>query len=376
MMFLVFLCIVATTASVHGHKTHGVMTYYVKQDVEKIELLRERFHEVSNPRSEDYGNYVTFREITEIQRPKQTHIDSVLDHISSVGGTYIDRSLAGDKIVAFVPIDPILSFANDLNHSLRSYVDFISGIPSTKRKTKVRRPSLLSRRKPSSSDDPQSCLADRAVPPCIRKAYGIENEISTNENNSQAVIVNQGYKLSDLKAFCSQYNLKDCDFSITNIGKLDGDAGDEATLDVQYIQASGQGVPLTWVYINGHTSDPFANWIMWASNTSEIPLVHSLSVGEPEDEIARDNGGLSYITRMNDEMMAMSARGISIIFASGDSGTQDDFFFFNSIKHTCIYAYTTHTHTHTGYQPNQKFPSSSPYVTSVGKYYYCLLCLS
>ena len=42
--------------------------------------------------------------------------------------------------------------------------------------------------------------------------------------------------------------------------------------------------------------------------------------------------------RMNNEMAAIGARGVSIIFASGDSG----------------------------YQKAQKYPSSSPYVTSVG----------
>ena len=63
-----------------------------------------------------------------------------------------------------------------------------------------------------------------------------------------------------------------------------------------------QGVPLTWVYINGHSANPFSNWITWASNTSTaadnggtLPYVHSLSVGEPEDEFASDNGGVSAV---------------------------------------------------------------------------------
>ena len=43
--------------------------------------------------------------------------------------------------------------------------------------------------------------------------------------------------------------------------------------------------------------------------------MHSLSVGEPEDEFALDNGGQKAIVRMNAEMMALGARGISIIFA-------------------------------------------------------------
>lgn len=190
----------------------------------------------------------------------------------------------------------------------------------------------------SALDDPQKCLADRAVPPCIRKAYGIEDEVSTAASNAQAVVVNQGYKMADLKAFCSEYDLKHCPTTVTNVGKNDGEAGDEATLDVQYSIATGQGVPETWVYINGQTANPFSDWITWASNTTDIPWVHSLSVGEPEDEFASDNGGQGAVDRMNNELAAIGARGVSIIFASGDSG----------------------------YQVAQKYPSSSPYVTSVG----------
>ena len=72
--------------------------------------------------------------------------------------------------------------------------------------------------------------------------------------------------------------------------------------------------------------------------TTQTFRVHSLSVGEPEDEFASDNGGQSAVDRMNNEMAAIGARGVGIIFASGDSG----------------------------YQVAQKYPSSSPYVTSVG----------
>ena len=43
--------------------------------------------------------------------------------------------------------------------------------------------------------------------------------------------------------------------------------------------------------------------------------VHSLSVGAPEGEV-----GPAIIGRMNQEMMALGARGVSIVFASGDSG--------------------------------------------------------
>ena len=81
----------------------------------------------------------------------------------------------------------------------------------------------------------------------------------------------------------TRYGLPDQPVAKT-VGKNAGAAGDEASLDTQYIIATGQGVPTWWVYINGHTANPFASWVAWASNTSQLPLVHSLSVGEPEAE--------------------------------------------------------------------------------------------
>jgi tripeptidyl-peptidase I len=345
----------------------GTVTYFVKHQPHNIAILRSTLEQVSDPQHSNYGQYLSLSEVVDLQRPLEADIAAVRAHIRRAGGIEISTSQATDKIIAKVPLHAVQSELSELWKS----VDIVSGLPRSKTSTarieaeaKVKAHMLKQKRaaheraahaavktsvkfiKSVKSDNPQSCLADRAVPPCIRKAYGIENEVSKAGNgNSQAVIVNQGYKMSDLNAFCSEYSLKDCPKTVTDVGKNDGEAGDEATLDVQYSTATGQGVPLTWVYINGHSANPFTNWITWASNTSThldhggtLPYVHSLSVGEPEDEFASDNGGVAAVDRMNNEIAAIGSRGVSIIFASGDSG----------------------------YQKAQKYPSSSPYVTSVG----------
>ena len=67
-----------------------------------------------------------------------------------------------------------------------------------------------------------------------------------------------------------------------------------------------------------------------------LPQVHSLSLGAPEDEVGDD-----IIKRMNTEMAALGVRGVSVVFASGDSG----------------------------YGKYQKYGAASPYVTSVGGIY-------
>ena len=40
------------------------------------------------------------------------------------------------------------------------------------------------------------------------------------------------------------------------------------------IIAVGRGVPTTWVYLDGQAANPFTKWLVWASNTSDIPFVN------------------------------------------------------------------------------------------------------
>jgi hypothetical protein len=47
---------------------------------------------------------------------------------------------------------------------------------------------------------------------------------------------------------------------VKNIGKLDGTAGTESSLDLEYIMTTGENVPTWWFYIDGHINNPFASW--------------------------------------------------------------------------------------------------------------------
>lgn len=105
-----------------------------------------------------------------------------------------------------------------------------------------------------------------------------------------------GFKHTDLAEFERVHKLPQQKVE-KEIGKNTNQAGDEATLDVEFIIAMGQLVPTWWIYINGHTANPFASWLTWASNTSQIPFVQSLSVGEPgEGSRVRGRNGVSGVT--------------------------------------------------------------------------------
>ena len=257
-------------------------TYFLKQ--QRGHEIVPRLNRVSDPSSPDWGNFLTHDEVQALQAPLEAHVELVDAHLRHLGATDVTWSTARDKAVATLPAG---SNAVLLPDRVRAAVDFVSrsapprASPPKERRAEKTRPKAAP---PAggAKPDPQECLYDKAIPPCLRKAYGLnETSASATDFNAQAVIVNQGYKASDLAAFEREHGLPSQKV-VKEVGKNTGEAGDEATLDVQFIIGMGQMVPTWWVYIDGHTKDPFASWITWASNTSQIPYVHSLSVGEPE----------------------------------------------------------------------------------------------
>jgi tripeptidyl-peptidase-1 len=327
----------ANACDVKSESKLSEVTFYVKHQPARQAELLESFHAVSNPESPTYGRHLSHADVVALQTPLASDVAAVLAHVEASGGSVTKESIAGDKIVAKVP----LASLDDRSHAVWASIDFVAGLNRTVRAAAPRRQRTTrsaAANPPAVRAGPQSCLAERAVPPCIRSAYGLGATVGGTANNSMAVIVNQAFHQTDLNGFCKEYKLTACDKAVATVGDNSGSAGDEASLDVQYISATGQGIPLTKVFINGHSADPFSDWMTWVSNTTAVPYVHSLSVGEPEGEYASDNGGVKIIMRMNSELAALGARGVSVIFASGDSG----------------------------YVVEQKYPSSSPYVTSTG----------
>lgn len=59
--------------------------------------------------------------------------------------------------------------------------------------------------------------------------------------------------------------------------------------------------------------EPFLQWLLLLSNESTLPHVHTVSYGDDEDSLSS-----AYIQRVNTEFMKAAARGITLLFASGD----------------------------------------------------------
>merc|ERR1712139_136675 len=124
-----------------------------------------------------------------------------------------------------------------------------------------------------------------------------------------------------------------------------GSAGVESMLDIETITGIVGGIEAEfWGYAgtspDNPENEPFMKWLTAVSSTpdNEVPLVFSTSYGEDENSWSVDAAN-----RLNTEFMKAGARGISLLYASGDEGANC-----KSGK----------------YVPET--PSSSPWVTAVG----------
>jgi len=155
-------------------------------------------------------------------------------------------------------------------------------------------------------------------PSALRELYATGSTQGTAKNNSQSVIqfLGQYADNADLKEF---YYLFASELSVDAVsyrGPDTGLSGVEASLDIQYVTAMGAKVPtLFWSNPNEGNMEPFLNWLADLANTTSPPLVISVSYGDDEASATA-----KYLDRLNAEFMKAGVRGITIMFASGDSG--------------------------------------------------------
>lgn len=105
------------------------------------------------------------------------------------------------------------------------------------------------------------------------------------------------------------------------------DPANESTLDLENISGMANRVPTQfWHYsCTKETCHPFMSLLTDLSNLSDadLPNVLSVSVGVTEEEYITELG-LDFANRVNTEFMKLGVRGMSIMFAAGDKGTQED----------------------------------------------------
>ncbi|KAM9466602.1 tripeptidyl-peptidase 1 [Clarias gariepinus] len=339
------------------------LTFALKQ--QNVDQLQELLQLVSDPDSQQYGKYLTLEEVESLVRPSQLTEKTVWTWLQGHGirncrtvqtrdflqctmtaqvaenllpGTEFHRYKKGDQTIIRS------SSQYSVHEDVFEHLDFVGGV--------LRFPTSGKEISKAWEGPRRSGKAFHlgVTPTVLRARYNLTAaDIGHAANNSQAVaqFLEQYYHPADLAEFMSIYargfkHLTEVERVVGTQGG--GKAGLEASLDIEYIMSTGANIS-TWVFTNPgrhETQEPFLQWMLLLSNMSAVPWVHTISYGDDEDSLST-----AYMNRINNEFMKAGLRGISMLFASGDSG-----------------AGCWHLTKENVFRPS--FPASSPYVTTVG----------
>ncbi|XP_027130578.1 tripeptidyl-peptidase 1 [Larimichthys crocea] len=342
------------------------LTFALKQ--QHVDLLEETLRLVSDPDSAQYGKHLTLEEVSSLLRPSELTQKVVRQWLQSHGITncltvhtqdFLQCTMTAEVAETLLPGSKFHRYTRDSQSVVRSsapysvhdavhqHLDFVGGLhrfpPKVQQETKA-----SSNRKQKQS---KAGVHLGVTPAILRARYNLTaTDVGKAHNNSQAVaqFLEQYFSPADLAEFMTLFGR-----SFPHRSQVDrvvgtqgaGKAGVEASLDIEYIMSTGANIS-TWLFTNPgrhESQEPFLQWMVLLNNMTDLPWVHTISYGDDEDSLST-----AYMMRINTEFMKAGVRGISLLFASGDSGA--------GCRH---FGKGQNT-----FRPS--FPASSPYVTTVG----------
>ncbi|XP_030575450.1 tripeptidyl-peptidase 1 isoform X2 [Archocentrus centrarchus] len=349
---------------VHGDRVDPTeelkLTFALKQ--QNVHLLEEKLRLVSDPDSAQYGKYLSLEEVASLVRPSDLTKKVVHHWLQSHGikncltvrtqdflqctvtAETAERLLPGSRFHRYTRAGHSLvrsSGPYSVPDDVHEHLDFVGGL----HRLPPKRLDLTSKHQQSMEG-----FHLGVTPDILRTRYNLTSaDVGSAQNNSQAVaqFLEQFYHPADLAEFMAMFgrgfqHRSEVDRVVGTQGG--GKAGLEASLDIEYIMSTGANIS-TWVFTNPgrhESQEPFLQWMVLLSNMTDLPWVHTISYGDDEDSLST-----AYMMRINTEFMKAGVRGISLLFASGDSG-----------------AGCRHLGKENTFRPS--FPASSPYVTTVG----------
>lgn len=224
----------------------------------------------------------------------------------------------------------------------------------------------------ATSNITQACNFSMVTTQCLRSLYGtidytpkagdknqvgFTNYLGQVTNRSDASIFLQR---SRPEAVASAYTYKEVSIAGGPVDNGTSGAGVEADLDVETILGLSYPIKVTSYSTGGsppfkpdlntptNTNEPYLTWLNYVMGQSSLPQTISTSYGDDEQSVPQ-----SYAESVCQGLAQLGARGITLLFSSGDSGVgANGTCFSNDGKNT------------TEFIP--AFPASCPYITTVG----------
>ncbi|KDQ19872.1 hypothetical protein BOTBODRAFT_27295 [Botryobasidium botryosum FD-172 SS1] len=357
--------------------------------------LEAQLYEISNPNHHNYGKHLSKEQVDALVAPHKESTQLVDDWLESHGLSQdvLDKSSSGDWVTVTVPVSKAEEMLDCEYHAykhptdddfivraqsysvpdyLQGHIDVIQpttmfGRPKAMRSTIINQGLGLD---PLGVD----CHTTATIS-CLQKLYNTEGYQPLKDSGSRLGIA--GYlkeyaSYSDLKQFYENWRPDAIngtfDFVSVNGGLNDQSTpGGEANLDVQY--GGGISFPLLNSYYStagsppvipdsatpsNQSSEPYLEWLTFILNEANPPQVITTSYDDNERTVPKD-----YAIRVCNMFAQLGARGVSVLFSSGDGGVAG-----SQTPPSC--------ESNDGKKAKQfipTFPSSCPFVTSVGATY-------
>jgi len=325
-----------TNGWTHSMDHNGDVTFVVRARERNIDQIKIIANQVSDPKSPEYGNFLTTNQLNKLTEPKKEHVDAIRSWLNTVqdatvvetqGRTFqvTTSSEAASKLLSTTFHQVTNSLSNQTtsiatDYSLPSLIHEaanlmgLHGLPLPPRVVTGPRPP---------AGNPAN-----VTPAVILSQYGVSGVTpDASSGNLQAVAEFQGQTMSskDLSAFFTEY-VPNAPPGSDKVSKFVGDAGDkvgqtEASLDIQYIMGVAPGIATEfWLYDPNDFCADLKNWTETLLADETPPLVTSVSYGWQGNltQIGCKDGDAASV---DSDFAKLAAKGITIIFASGDSGS-------------------------------------------------------
>mmetsp|Transcript_28506 Transcript_28506/g.51830 ORF Transcript_28506/g.51830 Transcript_28506/m.51830 type:complete len:592 (-) Transcript_28506:171-1946(-) len=300
---------------------------------QNLETLRRVAYDVSDPTSASYGRFLSQEEIDKLTAPSAEDTQAVQNWLSSVQGVDIIEVRQDRTFFVEGPISAVGSMFQTSFRRLRN---------SQTGQTAMRAGDYILPTEVEASVSGMFGLHGLPLPPkeqtlppaaavtpdVITGQYKVKGQtVSRSAKNTQAVAEFQGQTMNhtDLKLFFKKF-VTGYKAGDDKVSKFVGDPGDrraqvEASLDIQYIMGVAPGIKTEfWLFDPMDFCSDLKNWTTQLLADPSCPLVHSVSYGWQGDLDAigckKDN-----VDVVDADFAKLAAKGISVIFASGDSGS-------------------------------------------------------
>ncbi|KAJ7611774.1 family S53 protease [Roridomyces roridus] len=343
----------ALTKVVTGSETLNLRLNLVQNNLAGLEAA---LNAAADPASESYGQWLSSEEVAAFARPSEETATAVAQWLSDNGvsstsaspaGDWISISVSAEKANALLSADfsvfthiesgqeSIRTMEYSIPASLQSHIKVVTPTVSFNGPRRAAPKFIKSESKVQAAEVPTratvaaSC-SSTITPTCLQNMYSIPLTPATNKNSVIGVagfddqFANQADLTQFLKAQRTDVSSA-TNFSLTSVdggtnSQTRSQAGVEADLDIQYTVGLATGVPVTFVSVGETTKDGadegFLDIITALIAESAPPQVLTTSYGfNTEASLSK---ALTFA--MCDSYMQLTARGVSILFASGDGG--------------------------------------------------------